>query len=70
MTTPETQGEVSPESMGETASSAVEGPPDAKPAPLPTLGKTAEQNRLPCREKPFDLSNELKFESQNGNSGL
>jgi len=41
MTTPETQGEESPESTGKTASSAVGGPPDAKlvaPAVLGTLG--------------------------------
>jgi hypothetical protein len=36
MTTPETQGEVSPELLGKTASSAVRSPPDAKPA-LPAL---------------------------------
>ena len=44
MTTPETQGEVSPESMGETASSAVGGPPDAKPAPPHTTANTADKN--------------------------
>jgi hypothetical protein len=56
MTMPETQGEVSPESMGKTASSAVGSPPDAKPAPPRTTGNTAEQNRLkPCRGKLFDL---------------
>ena len=69
MTTPETQGEVSPESTGKTASSAVGSPPDAKPASPRTTGNNAEQNRLkPCREKPFDLWKELKFESQKGNS--
>ena len=56
MTTPGTQGEVSPESMGKTAFSAVGSPSDAKPAPTRTTGNTAEQNRLkPCTGKPFDL---------------
>ena len=56
MTTPGTQGEVSPESMGKTAFSAVAGSSDAKPAPPRTTGNTAEQDRLkPCTEKPFDL---------------
>ncbi len=39
MTMPGMQGEVSPESMGKTASSAVGSPPDAKPA-LPALSGT------------------------------
>jgi hypothetical protein len=43
MTTPGMQGEVSPESMGKTASSAVEGPPDANPATSATTENTAEQ---------------------------
>ena len=69
MTAPGTQGKVSPESMGKTASSAVGSPPDAKPASPRTPGNYAEQNRLkPCRGKPFDLWKELKFESQKGNS--
>jgi hypothetical protein len=38
MTTPGTQGEVSPGSLGKTASSAVEGPPDAKPTNRNYLG--------------------------------
>jgi hypothetical protein len=46
MTTPGTQGEVSPESLGKTASSAVGSPPGAKPAPPRTAGNTADQNRL------------------------
>jgi hypothetical protein len=71
MTAPGPQGEVSPESMGKTASSAVGSPPDAKPASPRTTGNHAEQNRLkPCRGKPFHLWNELKFESQKGNSRL
>ena len=69
MTTPGMQGEVSPESMGKTASSAVEDPPDAKPATSATTGNTAEQNRQPCTGKPFELSNELELESQKGNPG-
>jgi hypothetical protein len=70
MTMPETQGEVSPKSMGKTASSAVWNPPDAKSAPSATTGNTATQNRLkPCRGKPFELSNELELESQKGNPG-
>jgi hypothetical protein len=68
MTTPGTQGEVSPESMGKTASSAVGSPPDAKPASPCTTGNTADQNRLkPCKGKPFNLSNELELENQKGN---
>ena len=71
MTTPGTQREVSPESMGKTASSAVGSPPDAKPASHCTTGNTADQNRLkPCTGKPFELSNELDFESQKGNPSL
>ncbi len=71
MTTPGTQGEVSPESMGKTASSAIGSPPDAKPASPCTTGNTADQNRLkPCKGKPFDLSNELELESQKGNPGF
>ena len=54
MTTPETQGEVSPESMRKTASSAVRSPADAKPAPPRTTGNTADQNRLKrCSGKQF-----------------
>ena len=71
MRTPGMQGEVSPESMGKTASSAVEGPPDAKPATSATTGNTAEQNRLkPCTGKSFELPNELELESQKGNPAL
>jgi hypothetical protein len=70
MTTPETQGKVSSESMGKTASSSVGSPPDAKSAPPRTTGNTAAQHRLnPCRGKPFDLWNELELESQKGNPG-
>ena len=43
MTTPGMQGEVSPESMGKTASSAVGRPPDAKPAP-PRITGTLRPN--------------------------
>src|ERR1700730_14990548 len=71
MTAPGAQGEVSPESMGKTASSADGSPPDAKPASPRTTGNHAEQNRLnPCRGKPFHPWKELKFESQKGNSRL
>ena len=69
MTMPGMQGEVSPESMGKTASSVVGSPPNAKPASPCTTGNTADQNRLkPCTGKPFELSNELELESQKGNS--
>ena len=51
MTTPETLGEVSPESMSKTASSAVRSPADAKPAPPRTTGNTADQNRLNLAEE-------------------
>ena len=56
MTTPGTEGEVSPESLGKTASSAVGshcGPKSAKP----------------CKGKPFDLSSELESVLQKGNPG-
>ncbi len=69
MTTPGMQGEVLPESMGKTASSAVESPPDAKPVTSAITRNTEDQNRLkPCSGKPFDLWNELELESQKGNS--
>lgn len=68
MTTPGMQGEVSPKSMGEMASSAVEGPLDAKPATSATIGNAAAQNRLkPCRGKSLELHSELELESQKGN---
>ncbi len=66
MMAPGTQGEVSPKSIGKTASSAVGNPLDAK---LATSATTAEQNRLkPCTGKPFELSIDLELESQKGNS--
>ena len=69
MTTPRTQGEVSPESLGKIASSPIGSPLDAKPASPRTTGNTAHQNRLkPCRGKPFELWKRLKLESQKGNS--
>ena len=65
MTAPGTQGEVSPESMGKTASSAV-GSPRLETRLSRITGNHAEQSRLkPCRGKPFHLWKELKFESQN-----
>jgi hypothetical protein len=68
MATPGMQGEVSPESRGKTASSAVGSPPDAKPASPRTTGNTTDQNQLkPCTGKPFELSNKLELESQKGN---
>jgi hypothetical protein len=70
MTTPRIKGEVSPESTGKAASSAVGSSADAKPASPRTTGDHAEQNRLkPCTGKPFQLSNELELESQKGNPG-
>jgi hypothetical protein len=71
MTKPGTQGEVSPESMGKTAASAVGSLPDAKPAPPRTTGNTADQNRLkPCIEKAVRSMERVRMESQKGNSGL
>ena len=71
MTTPETQGEVSPESRGKTASSAGGGPPDSKAAPPRTTGNTADQNRLkPCIKKVVGSMERVGMESQKGNSGL
>src|SRR6202030_1884595 len=65
MTTPGTQRDASPESIGKTACRPVGSPPDAKPASHCTTGNTADQNRLkPCTGKPFELSNELDLESQ------
>jgi hypothetical protein len=71
MMTPGTQGEVSPESIGKTASSAVGSPPDAKPVSPCSAGNHSEQNWInPCRGKPFDLSKSLELKSQKGNSRL
>ena len=68
MTTPGTQGEVLPESMAKTASSAVGSPPAATLAAPCAAGDTADQNRRkPCRGKQFELSDELELESQKGN---
>jgi hypothetical protein len=70
MTTPGMQGEVSRESMGKTASSAVGEPAQRETGHFRTTGKTAEQNRLqPCTGKPFELANELELDSQKGNPG-
>ena len=70
MTTPGMQGEVSPESMEKMHHQPSEARPTRNP-PLPQLlGNTAEQSRLkPCTGKPFELSNELEFESQKRNPG-
>jgi len=64
------QGEVSPESMGKLHHQPSEARSTRNP-PLPQLlGNFAEQSRLkPCTGKPFELLNELEFESQKGNSG-
>jgi hypothetical protein len=71
MTTPGMQGEVSRESMGKTASSAVGEPAQRETGHFRTTGKTAEQNRLqPCTGKPFELANELELDSQKGNLRL
>ena len=71
MTTPGTQGEVSPESLGKTASSPIGSPLDAKPASPPTTGNTAHQNRLNLAEESHsNYGKRLKFESQKGNSRL
>jgi len=71
MTTPGTQGAVSPESMGERASSAV-GSRQTRNRPLPALlGNTADQNRLkPCLKEAVRPMDELELESQKGNPGL
>ncbi len=62
MTRPGMQGEVSPESMGKAASSAVGSPPDAKPVSPCSAGNHAEQNWIkPCRVKPFDLKSKRKI---------
>ena len=59
MTTPGMQGEVSPESMGKTASSAVEGPPDAKTGHFRNDWEhRGTKSVKPCTGKPFELSNE------------
>jgi hypothetical protein len=60
------QGEVSPESMGKTAPSAVETAPERDNGDSPNyLGTLRDQSRLrPCAGKPFELSNQLQLESQ------
>src|ERR1700683_2991625 len=70
MTTPGTQGEVSPESIGKTASSAVRSPAHAKPAPSPHYWEHCGPKSAPCRGKPFDLWNELELERKKGDPGL
>ena len=71
MTTPETQGEVSPESMGKRYFQP-SGARQPRNRPLPALlGTPAKQDRLkPWTGKPFDLGNGLVLESQKGNPGL
>jgi hypothetical protein len=69
MTTPGMQGEVSPESIGKTAFSAVGGPSDAKPAPSGAAERTVDPNRLkPCKKRSSGLcgvgSGESKRKSQ------
>ena len=67
MTTPGLQGEVSPESMGKTAFSAVGGPSDAKPAPSGAAEKTVDRSRLKPLSKAIVRSMRvLEAESQNG----
>jgi hypothetical protein len=45
-------------------------PPEAKPAPSGTAGKTVDQYRLkPLQREMVRLIRELESESQNGNSG-
>ncbi len=51
MTAPGTQGEVSPESLGKTASSPIGSPPDAKPPLPPLLGTLHTKNRLNLAEE-------------------
>ncbi len=71
MTTPGTQGEVSPESMKKAASSAVGSPLDAKPVSPRTTRNTADEDWLqPCPGIQFDLWKALELESQKGNPGL
>ncbi len=69
MTTPGTQGEVSPESNEENSMFSRREPPRRETGLSPHYWNHAEQNRLkPCRGEPFDLWKEIKFESQKGNS--
>jgi hypothetical protein len=70
MTTPKTQGEVSPESMGKGHLQPL-GDPQTRNLPLiRTTGNTAGLNRLKFDiGKPFDMYSELELESQKGNSG-
>jgi hypothetical protein len=71
MTTPGTQGEVSPEAKTKTASSGIGSPPDAKPASPRTTGNTADEDWLqPCTGMQFDLWKALELASQKGNPGL
>jgi hypothetical protein len=46
-------------------------PPKVKPARPGTAGNTVDQNwAKPCRGRQFGLYDELKSESQNGNSSV
>jgi hypothetical protein len=55
MTTPETQGEVSPESMGKGHLQPLGAPQARNPPLIRTTGNAAGLNWLkPCRGKPFD----------------
>ncbi len=68
MTLPGTKGEVSPESIWKTASSAVGSHPRRETGPSPHYwGHCGPKSSKPCKGKPFDLSNELELESQKGN---
>jgi hypothetical protein len=65
MTTPGTQGEVSPESNEENSIFSRREPPRRETGLSPHYWNHAEHNRLkPCRGEPFDLWKEFKFESQ------
>jgi hypothetical protein len=69
MTTPVMQAEVSQESTGKSASSAV-GSPRTRNWSLPCSAREpCEQNWIkPCQRKPFDLWKLSESEVKNGNS--
>ena len=66
MTTPGTQGEVSPESMKKAASTAVGSPLDAKPVSPPHYWEHRGRRLAtgPCPGMQFDLWKALELESK------
>ena len=71
MTTPGTQGEVSPESMGKTASSAVGSPPRRKTGLSPHYWEhCGTKSAKTLQRKAIRTMEKVEVESQKGNSRL